>query len=60
MAKAVLVLLLVVVAVEMIAVLVVGVVMVLLGSVQTTFVGVGMMLVALVAALLTWRVAHRG
>ena len=59
MGKALLGLLLVVVAVEMIAVVVVGVVLVLLGTTQTTLMGVGMMFVAVAAAILTWRFARR-
>ena len=59
MGKALLGLLLVVVAIEMIAVVVVGVVMVLLGTTQTTLVGVGMMFVAFVTAILTWRFSRR-
>jgi membrane protein implicated in regulation of membrane protease activity len=59
MAKALLGLLMVVVAVEMIAVVVVGVILVLLGSTQTTVMGVGMMFVAIIAAILTWRFARR-
>jgi hypothetical protein len=59
MGKALLGLLLVVVAVEMIAVVVVGVVLVLLGNTQTTVIGVGMMFAAVIAAILTWRFARR-
>lgn len=59
MGKALLGLLLLVVAVEMIAVVVVGVVLVLLGTTQTTLIGVGMMFAAVVAAVLTWRFARR-
>ena len=59
MGKALLGLLLLVVAVEMIAVVVVGVVLVLLGTTQTTLIGVGMMFAAALAAVLTWRVGRR-
>jgi membrane protein implicated in regulation of membrane protease activity len=59
MGKALLGLLLLVVAVEMIAVVVVGAVLVLLGTTQTTLIGVGMMFVAVAAAVLTWRFARR-
>jgi uncharacterized protein (TIGR03382 family) len=59
MGKALLGLLLVVVAVEMIAVVVVGAVLVMLGTTQTTLIGVGMMFAAVLSAVLAWRFARR-
>ncbi|WP_091947720.1 MYXO-CTERM sorting domain-containing protein [Trujillonella endophytica] len=59
MGKALLGLLLIVVAVEMIAVVVIGAVLVLLGTTQTTLIGVGMMFAAVAAAILSWRFARR-